>query len=604
MEENTLLTNALGYLGKGLSVIPIGKDKKPFLERWLMYQNRLPTEQEIKQWWTQWPDANIGIVTGKLSGITVVDIERGGKTEDMPPTRIAKSGGGGWHYYYKYQEGIGNKARIRELTDIRGDGGYIIAPPSVHGSGNRYAWVLEDDMTEFPTALFHIVSRKEYTPLRASDYVGIPDGSRNDKLHRLACSFLNSMPEYEAWETVQEFNQTAKPPIGEDELKSVFDKARRFIAANPKNNRGTYTIRGDVRSSDNGLPEQDGDRVISDPYKPVDICDLSIDQKEIEWIWKGFLAKNHVTLFSALWKVGKSTFISHLLKTLESGGQFPKPIREGETCFTASKSKVLVLSEESDNIWAERRDELGIENREWLYVVCRPLKQRLNYRGWVELLERMGNFCKEKEIELFIIDTISGFWNVENENDAAQVTAALTAVNNVLGKNTAVLLVHHFRKSGGDEAVAARGSGVLGSYVDIIIEFTRMKGDVQSSQRVMKMYTRFSETPSEMVIELKEDEYWLNSMNISDVIRTKKMDNVENIIRQMPEGGTVSEVLDIWNTQNKPITARAMRRYVSSLAAQGRIKSTSDKIVGKKKTPIWSVLPVNPQKPAFVPFGF
>ena len=72
-KENVKLNHALEYLERGWSVIPIKpKGKRPAI-RWLEYQKRLPTEDEVTQWWTQWEDYDIALVTGEVSGVVVVD---------------------------------------------------------------------------------------------------------------------------------------------------------------------------------------------------------------------------------------------------------------------------------------------------------------------------------------------------------------------------------------------------------------------------------------------------------------------------------------------------------------------------------------------------
>ncbi len=71
----TLLDTALKLLGSaGMPVFPVGRDKKPLIA-WKPYQNRLPTEEEVKAWWNQHPYANIGMATGHLSGIVVIDCD-------------------------------------------------------------------------------------------------------------------------------------------------------------------------------------------------------------------------------------------------------------------------------------------------------------------------------------------------------------------------------------------------------------------------------------------------------------------------------------------------------------------------------------------------
>lgn len=73
-----------------------------------------------------------------------------------------------------------------------------------------------------------------------------------------------------------------------------------------------------------------------------------------EWAWEGYAALGYVTLFSALWKSGKTTLISHLLRDLEA--------RVGLAKGAEEKIRVLVISEESEPLWARRRDDLGIRD--------------------------------------------------------------------------------------------------------------------------------------------------------------------------------------------------------------------------------------------------
>lgn len=137
----TILDATLSYLARGWSVIPVATDKKPLIE-WKRYQSVHPTEADIRQWFTTFPNANIAVITGEISGIFVVDIDpRHGGSRDLLlgyETITAATGGGGWHYYFKYQKGFSNAAGVDDGIDIRGDGGYVIAPPSIHTSGGKY----------------------------------------------------------------------------------------------------------------------------------------------------------------------------------------------------------------------------------------------------------------------------------------------------------------------------------------------------------------------------------------------------------------------------------------------------------------------------------
>lgn len=211
---------ALRYLSRGLSVIPVGTDKIPLIP-WKKYQKTLPTVEEIETWWEEHPSANIGIVTGKVSNLVVVDVEKGGSVAGLPPTFTVKTGGGGWHLYYKYHP-IDNKTRIRPLTDIRGDGGYVVAPPSIHSSGESYEVLLQDPMVDFPAHLFQTGESNWKNKITAP----INEGSRNNDFASIIGGLLQRFPQDDwdtvVWKTVENSNRAQKTPLELTELKSVF----------------------------------------------------------------------------------------------------------------------------------------------------------------------------------------------------------------------------------------------------------------------------------------------------------------------------------------------------------------------------------------------
>jgi Bifunctional DNA primase/polymerase, N-terminal len=108
----------------------------------------------LGQWWAKWPDANIGLVTGSSSGLVVLDVDpRHGvnltledieaEHQKLPETVESLSGGGGRHLFFQHP-GVPNRndagTKLGPGLDIRGDGGYVILPPSLHASGRRYEW--------------------------------------------------------------------------------------------------------------------------------------------------------------------------------------------------------------------------------------------------------------------------------------------------------------------------------------------------------------------------------------------------------------------------------------------------------------------------------
>ena len=171
------------------SVIPVDKDKKPLIE-WKAYQEEIASDAVIKAWFKKWPKANIGIVTGKISNVCVVDIDTPEGEEafnaiapDTLVTPMAHTPKGGKHYYFrcdgKYPK---NNARSLEGCDFRGEGGYVVAWPSVNGNGKGWKFDRNLNITKKIAFLF-----KEYSTyisnnlLKSNIYALDKKDSKTDK---------------------------------------------------------------------------------------------------------------------------------------------------------------------------------------------------------------------------------------------------------------------------------------------------------------------------------------------------------------------------------------------------------------------------------------
>ena len=239
-----MLKEALSYLHQGWPVIPIelkqrgGKCEKKPLVHWEKYKNHLPTEYEVNVWWgNKYPNAGIALVTGTLSGIVVVDVEKDGPTAGLTPTVISKTGGGGFHYFYKHP-GVTVKNSVKNiapLTDVRGDGGLLVLAPSLHGSGKRYEWVVPPGMTDYADLPQWILEKSKSTTgeTRQVDWKvftasEIPAGERNATAAQYIGKILHDLSS-ELWQTAgwvsaKAWNtQFCKPPLDDKELRSVFD---------------------------------------------------------------------------------------------------------------------------------------------------------------------------------------------------------------------------------------------------------------------------------------------------------------------------------------------------------------------------------------------
>jgi hypothetical protein len=186
-----------------MSIIPVQPaNKKPY-EKWAEFQTRIATEEEITAWWTKYPEAMIGIVTGKISNTFVVDLDKyaEGYSEEtaleyFPDDLITPSAAtqsGGEHLYFKYialMDSISITSRILPGIDYRGNGGYVIAPPSSNGNGKCYSWntsIDETPMAELPLRFLQKISINKTSTLYEN--VTKPENQPTSVLQPVTLSF-------------------------------------------------------------------------------------------------------------------------------------------------------------------------------------------------------------------------------------------------------------------------------------------------------------------------------------------------------------------------------------------------------------------------------
>ena len=140
-----MIGHALQFANRGWAIIPVlNGTKRPLLRGWPTTASS--ESHQIHKWWEYWPDASVGILAGSRSGLDILDVEAEPlesftESYDVPETLQIRSGGGGVHFYFSHKESF-RKRILPGIGDLQGDGSYVVAPPSLHDSGNLYEFAV------------------------------------------------------------------------------------------------------------------------------------------------------------------------------------------------------------------------------------------------------------------------------------------------------------------------------------------------------------------------------------------------------------------------------------------------------------------------------
>ena len=239
----TVSEQAAEYVDNGWSVLPVRpEEKRPYMTNWLQYTKTRAPKAMVESWFTNLTGAGVGVVTGRISNMVVLDVESSCPypIEDLlkkyPTQMIARSGGGGFHLFYQYptnQSRVSNRVRIFEGADLRADGGFIVLPPTMHPSGNRYEWVRRGPLGTFPADLLDLQAQ----PKTSGDgwiteaLRGVSEGGRNDACARLAGYFFKKGMNSDIVEALLlDWNERNEPPLPVNEVRTTIKSIERSHA--------------------------------------------------------------------------------------------------------------------------------------------------------------------------------------------------------------------------------------------------------------------------------------------------------------------------------------------------------------------------------------
>ena len=551
----TPLPTALDYANRGWRIVPIRPgEKRPALTNW---QNIASNDPDvITEWFTgPYADHGIGIATGPDTGIFVLDVDitdtkAGDETladlehqyGRLPETLMSITGSGGWHLLYNYPPHleIRNDAgrRLGPGLDIRGIGGQIVAPPTIHPNGNAYQWdegcqtisdapqwLLQLLTTPEPTQPPPTISKPSDTDSIAARYnqqttwpqllqadgwtlaATLPTGetqwTRPGKDIREGISATCG---HEGRDILTTFTSSI-PWLPEDSYSRFGYYACRHHNGN-RSAAATHLHTQETQTLDNYFTNQlitPEPTLETTPETRIELAHLvdwtklwTDDRPDEEWLAEPIIPKGRAIALYAPAKAGKSTIVLAIVAAVATGGRILGQTR-------ATPTNVLYLDYEmTEDDLIERLTELGYgpqDNLEKLHYALLPSLPPLDtIEGANALLELVDR----TQAELVVVDTFGRA--VEGDEDRADTVRAFyrhTGLS-LKARGVAVLRTDH---SGKSVEKGMRGSSAKADDVDVVWQLSRTDTSQGLGVRLNRTHSRISWVPQEIKISRIETDH-------------------------------------------------------------------------------------------------
>lgn len=454
-------------------------------------------------WGTNWSDANVGIPTGTTSGFDVLDIDpRHGGDESLkelirsngplPETVEALTGGGGRHLLFKHEEGIRNSAGQLPGLDIRGDGGYIAAPPSIHENGQKYAWELssrigEVEMAEWPLWLLEALQagkgKTEECALGIEEH--IPEGQRNTALASFAGTLRNrGLDKAEMLHCLQGMNESrCRPPLPDEELRHISTSFEQYAPGSLLPTVSSPDVSPTRINGDSSTVASVASNLVAAPlggqrqqqgYTRQTMDDLRRAYRPTEWLIDKIVPVPGTVLIAGVPGIGKTWLVLSAAIAVAMG-------RPWLSHFKSRQGAVLLVLEEEDSSSVVERMSLLYGGMGLSQEQGDKLPIEFFIQQGVSLLASDGSLTPElrrhiEEVQPTLIG-MDPFRRLHgsDENDSGAMShlfSKLRGVTQLTSTPCSLLLVHHLRKrtltdSGLDRV---RGSSDIGASVDSVLE--------------------------------------------------------------------------------------------------------------------------------------
>ncbi|MEK6641009.1 MAG: AAA family ATPase [Nitrospirota bacterium] len=280
------------------------------------------------------------------------------------------------------------------------------------------------------------------------------------------------------------------------------------------------------------------------PISATILMDQELEE-QVAWVVDDYLPVGGLVILAAKPKVGKTTLAYRLAVKVARGEQFLER--------STMQGGVLILAlEEHPRDVKIRLKELGgeLDNIHLHIGSLEPTRANI---------AAVEAFVRKQGIRLVLVDTLAMFWHLDDESDASKMTQAVKPLLRLARDTGAcVVLIHHHRKSDGEQGDEIRGSGALLASVDIAVRVSR--DGTSGTRRVLKAVGRYADTPAELIIDLKNGEYLV----IDPERHTKVAEQARLGTVLTPEGQTVEALAKL---SGVPLTR--VYRHMRALVGQG-----------------------------------
>ncbi len=476
MKENKLeiLEEASRYIALGFSVIPLGsitKDEfgKKVIEYpkdgWKKYQENIVSQEEVSQWDCE----NLGIVTGKVSNLLVLDTDSYKqnynielfKSFNLPITPVQETASGGRQYFFRLPKDLIIKNAVcigskDSGIDIRGDGGMVIVSPSTTPYG-QYKWILspiDTPLADIPPKLLKLLNGDSGSELKVRktlpEIVGLKEGEgRNNAIASFIGKLLVTTNidnwDREVWPMVQEVNLTYKPPLQNDELLSTYKSITKIESAR----RLKLNIKNDKKIAVETLKYISA---MSHAELITQIFPLA------RYTLEPFFEQGTVNMISAPPNGWKSWLLFLFAGHIVNGTLvFDK--------FATEKANVMIVNEEDSARLIQ--DRLKLLN---IIDISLPIYYRIAQGSKLtnSFVNSLINEAKEKNIGVIMFDSLRAIHDSE-ENSSTEMQKVLDLLKMIARENITVIFTHHHRKKSpfgkNDDAESSRGTSAINASI-------------------------------------------------------------------------------------------------------------------------------------------